>query len=241
MGKYSKSLATRLQRTLKPFRKLNDKEREYLCSREHALKVYQGPQLGVAVDFANYYKNKEWWASDDYIVILDKQCPTKKTSMIGTTLLGHPIWHMRIMRRDGGRMHDWCVIQSIKNEIVGPEFEGIELYPAHSRLMDEGNCYHLWILAPNEGETEPPRIPLGYNIVPKLMMTKQNFERMSPGERREIKEKKGMVAIVSEELLALAEKEFPGEMWQLAIEKYVEKHPEVVATMEKWEPEKLAE
>src|SRR6266536_957820 len=210
MGKYSKSLATRLQRTLKPFRKLNDKEREYICSREYALKACQyqgGSQPGVAVGFVDYYKNKDWWESDDYIVILDKECATKDEDggLIGREIFGHRVWNLRINRKDGGRMHDWCVI-------LGPEFEAIEIYPAQSRLMDEANCYHLWIIAPNEEDTEPPRITLGYNEVPKLLMTNQNFERLSRQERFDIKEKKTIDSLTFDLHVALAVSDFPEEV-----------------------------
>ena len=34
--------------------------------------------------------------------------------------------------------------QRIKNELVGPECEAVELYPAESRLVDTANQYHLW-------------------------------------------------------------------------------------------------
>jgi hypothetical protein len=35
-------------------------------------------------------------------------------------------------------------MQRIKNEILGPEEEAMELYPTESRLMDTANQYHLW-------------------------------------------------------------------------------------------------
>jgi hypothetical protein len=48
--------------------------------------------------------------------------------------------------------------QRIKNELVGPENEGIELYPAESRLVDTSNQYHIWVM------NDPTfRFPLGWN------------------------------------------------------------------------------
>lgn len=32
----------------------------------------------------------------------------------------------------------------IKNELLGPEYEAIELFPAESRLLDSANQYHLF-------------------------------------------------------------------------------------------------
>jgi len=53
--------------------------------------------------------------------------------------------HLNIRRRDGGPiMRDWRHFQQIKNELVGPECEAVELYPAESRLVDTANKYHLY-------------------------------------------------------------------------------------------------
>lgn len=54
------------------------------------------------------------------------------------------VW-LSIKRVDKRHIHDWRDLQRIKNELVGPECEGVELYPAMSRLVDEANQYHLWV------------------------------------------------------------------------------------------------
>jgi hypothetical protein len=43
-------------------------------------------------------------------------------------------------------MRDWRDLQRIKNEIMGPECEAVELFPAESRLVDTANQYHLWCI-----------------------------------------------------------------------------------------------
>jgi len=53
--------------------------------------------------------------------------------------------HLSIKRRDKLPIHDWRDIQRIKNELVGPEAEGMELYPAESRLCDSANQFHCWV------------------------------------------------------------------------------------------------
>jgi len=58
------------------------------------------------------------------------------------------IIHLSFKRRDRQPFHDWRIGQRIKNEILGPETEAMELYPAESRLMDTSNQYHLWALPP---------------------------------------------------------------------------------------------
>lgn len=57
-----------------------------------------------------------------------------------------PGWtHLAIRRTDGQRDIPWRDRQRIKNELVGPECEGVELHPAESRLADMTNTYHLWV------------------------------------------------------------------------------------------------
>ena len=52
--------------------------------------------------------------------------------------------HLSIRRNDRDVCHDWRDFQRIKNELAGPEWEAVELYPAESRLVDTSNQYHLW-------------------------------------------------------------------------------------------------
>jgi len=53
--------------------------------------------------------------------------------------------HLSIKRRDIETMHDWRDMWAIKNTLVGPENEAVELYPAESRVVDGANQYHLWV------------------------------------------------------------------------------------------------
>lgn len=61
--------------------------------------------------------------------------------------------HLAIVRRDRSAVHDWRHLQRIKNEIVGPEREAIEVYPGESRLVDTNNQFHLWVFP--EGQFAP--------------------------------------------------------------------------------------
>lgn len=68
------------------------------------------------------------------------------------------IW-LSIKRLDKASVHDWRDLQRIKNELVGPEHEAIEMYPAESRLVDTANQYHLFAFA------DPTvRLPLGWQV-----------------------------------------------------------------------------
>jgi hypothetical protein len=66
-------------------------------------------------------------------------------------------FHLSIKTRDKAPYHDWRDFQRIKNELVGPEFEAVELYPAESRLMDTSNQYHLWCFIEF-------KFPFGYRV-----------------------------------------------------------------------------
>lgn len=55
------------------------------------------------------------------------------------------IW-LSIKSVDQSASHDWRHFQRIKNELVGPECEGVELYPAESRMVDTSNQYHLFVM-----------------------------------------------------------------------------------------------
>ena len=58
-----------------------------------------------------------------------------------------PFIHLDIRRLDGKTCNEWQDFQRIKNELVGPEHEALQLFPAESRLVDTGNEYHLWVCA----------------------------------------------------------------------------------------------
>lgn len=71
--------------------------------------------------------------------------------------VGDGIVWLSISRKDRKTVRDWRDLQRIKNELVGPECEGAELFPAESRLVDTSNQFHLFVL------TDPAiRFPFGY-------------------------------------------------------------------------------
>lgn len=113
-----------------------------------------------------------------------------------------------------------------KNKIVGEEFEALELYPARSRHMDEGNCYHLWILAPHEGETRPPKIPVGHWRESKLLILQQKYEQMEPA-RRQALDAEYSIMIFPNEALPAAKVMFPDELDEQAMMKYARAHAEL--------------
>lgn len=69
-----------------------------------------------------------------------------------------PFVQLTISRHDGGNCKVWRHLQTIKNELVGPEHEAVELFPAESRLVDTANQYHLWVHVDADF-----RFPFGYS------------------------------------------------------------------------------
>lgn len=66
------------------------------------------------------------------------------------------VW-LSIRNIENTHERDWRDYQRIKNELVGPEREGCELYPAESRLADGSNQFHMFVLP--EGVTFPFGFP----------------------------------------------------------------------------------
>ena len=90
-------------------------------------------------------RGEQVWLNDQYVVHM-------KVEDDGWTALS-------LRRQDRAPITDWRHKQQIKNQLCGPECEGIELYPAESRLMDTSNQYWLFV------RTEPgDRIPVGFTL-----------------------------------------------------------------------------
>lgn len=95
---------------------------------------YQSIQNAMA-----HLRRCEHFVSTDYHVAVDKQTEH------GFAELDGELWHLSIKRHDKQPMQDWRVMQNIKSAICGPEAEGLELYPAESRVVDTANQYHLYV------------------------------------------------------------------------------------------------
>lgn len=84
---------------------------------------------------------KEIWRNSRYQVLVhDRPSPPDSGNWPAM------IW-LSIKRRDKEPIHDWRDLQRIKNDLIGPEHEAMELYPAESRVVDTANQIHLWVLA----------------------------------------------------------------------------------------------
>jgi hypothetical protein len=120
--------------------------------REHAAKLrpdFSAEQLDE-VFAAVQSEGSEIWANDLYQVHVIRW-PARPP-------IPHPVVQLSIRRLDRQAARDWRHFQQIKNDLVGPECEAIELYPAESRLVDTATQFHLWCV------NDPYwRFPLGYD------------------------------------------------------------------------------
>ena len=79
----------------------------------------------------------EHWENPDYY-----GCLRRYES--GSPLGGGPYAVLSISATDETARHDWRDFQQLKNHLLGDEWEGLELYPAESRLVDPSNRFYLW-------------------------------------------------------------------------------------------------
>src|ERR1035441_4457788 len=117
-------------------------------TRSNSVKPISETMIAEHMKLGNYTREKaiemldqeaaetQLWVNDTYQVAVRVLDPETK------------LLHLNIRRRDGGAiLRDWRHFQQIKNDIVGPECEAIELYPAESRLVDTSNKYHMIAVA----------------------------------------------------------------------------------------------
>lgn len=52
--------------------------------------------------------------------------------------------HLSMRTVENDVRHDWREMQRVKTEILGPDWEGVELYPREERVVDTANQFHLW-------------------------------------------------------------------------------------------------
>lgn len=111
--------------------------KEYGITRKQAKEQY------------NRLKADEIWCNDKYQVNID----FTPDHNFGPDVA---LVHLSIKTLDKSAIHDWRDFQEIKNALCGAECEGIEIYPAESRLLDAANQYHLWVLP------EGAKVPCGF-------------------------------------------------------------------------------
>lgn len=54
--------------------------------------------------------------------------------------------HLFVVSTDRKPIRKWGWLQRVKNEVVGPQRQAVEMFPKESELVDVGDVYHLWVL-----------------------------------------------------------------------------------------------
>lgn len=57
-----------------------------------------------------------------------------------------PVEQLLVRRHDEKPVRSWADMQRIKDELVGSDRLAIEVFPPQQKLVDQANCYHLWVL-----------------------------------------------------------------------------------------------
>lgn len=136
------------RKTWRPMKRL-DKPPAMSMKQMAAIAVAHPDQTGGDPEaFVRAYLEKagraEHWVNLDYHAMVLR--PEAEAGEFAIT------W-VSIKRHDRKAIRDWRVFQAIKNDVLGPEVEAVELFPAESRLADSVNQYHLWALP--EGQSFP--------------------------------------------------------------------------------------
>jgi hypothetical protein len=95
--------------------------------------------------------------------------------------LSNDMIHLSIKRLDKnpvGIAH-FRDFQQIKNDLVGPECEAVEIYPAETRLVDTSNQYHLWVF-----KSPTFRLPFGFNDRRMVIEDSTRTTKQRPLERK---------------------------------------------------------
>lgn len=120
----------------------------------------------------------EVWRNDLYEVIVRRM---ENAQQDGVEIVPPGGVHMSIKRYDRAPLRNWRHMQQMKNEIAGPEREALELFPRESRMVDNANQFHLWVLP--EGMDVPVGFEAGMVVIDPEEVAEYNA--MTPSGRQE--------------------------------------------------------
>ena len=115
--------------------RLKDRQTKIIKIMESGKKRHSTFALANAIEVYEMAIKMERWKNDLYEVHVERD---------------DKLVHLLVSRLDGAASRNWRHMQQIKNELVGPQCEGVELYPAERRLIDQANMYHLWVIDEND-------------------------------------------------------------------------------------------
>ena len=106
---------------------------------------------GIDVSYAQLKKvlktdaDAEVYVNDTYTVT--KADASQAQMVYAKRDTGWPaMWYLSIKRNDKEVIWDWRELQEIKNLLCGESNEGMQLFPAESRVVDTANQYHLFVI-----------------------------------------------------------------------------------------------
>jgi hypothetical protein len=108
----------------------------------------------TAKKFANEERDSEMWKNSEYTVTMYRG--KAADFVIHVDELKGQCDYISIRRNDREPCRSWTDFQAIKNQMVGEDREGFEIYPAQRRLVDAANQYHIICLP------EGHRLPFGF-------------------------------------------------------------------------------
>ncbi|HTA46356.1 MAG TPA: hypothetical protein VK789_28130 [Bryobacteraceae bacterium] len=86
---------------------------------------------------------------------------------------------LTIRREDRRPVTDWRDVQWIKNQLLGPEVEAVQLFPAESRLVDTSNQFYLYA-----SKQEGYRFPFGFTERRVAEGISVKLENCAPSQQR---------------------------------------------------------
>ena len=96
-------------------------------------KVYPMQQDGTPVELE---EGEQYWRNSFYLVLVKELDPSE--GMTGAVRLD-------IRHNQDKAIREWKHLQRIKNELVGEEREGMEIFPPQSMIADMSNTHHLFV------------------------------------------------------------------------------------------------
>ena len=92
---------------------------------------------------------------------------------------------LSISALDNSAKHDWRDFQQLKTDLLGPQWEAIELYPSENRLVDPSNRFYLWCF--NDGSLKMFGWNNGSRVVEskKAIAPQRDFANKGPHHEEE--------------------------------------------------------
>lgn len=119
---------TKFQRMVHPKQELSEKNIRIAMTMLHC--DYETARLQILYQLSEM-DDHELWGNSRYIVSIHRRDTFSQLS---------------IKRVDKTIARDWRDLQRIKNELMGPEYEAVEIFPAESRRVDTADQTFLWVL-----------------------------------------------------------------------------------------------